>query len=190
MQSILKDSLALIKKNKDLDKLFIDADNLIPYLLNENFSPYEFYKGLSILGGEEFFRLLIFSLRNFDNQEDFDELLDQGVNEEIINKLKYMVAKYKAKFQNLIDIENNPLGWSNLEPKTVKIGNRNFLELEFILNNHSSFLIRDEPYQYIELFRNVLTELKKMKSALSNEELDQLYTSLEEFKEEISEFNN
>jgi hypothetical protein len=189
MEYIVKDCMLVIKNNPNISDLFKNADEVINYHLNNEFSPVDFFHSLSILGGEEFARLLIFCIRHVKDQEDFAELLNNGVNEEFVNKLKFIVAKYNTQFEAVIDNINNPYGWKNLSTKVVKIGSSNFLDLEIELNNNDKFIIRDEPSTHIELFRFILEQIKNMKSTLSNEQLDNLFSELEELREEVKNFN-
>jgi hypothetical protein len=189
MEYLVKDSRLVLKNNPNLDDLFKNADEVINYHLNNKFDPSNFFQSLSILGGEEFARLLIFCIRHFEDQDDFAELLNNGVNEELVNKLKFIVAKYKAKFEAIIDNENNPYGWRRLRTKVVKMGSRNYLDLEIVLNNNDRYLIRDEPSEYIELFTHVLEKIKNMKTTLSDEQLDNLNNELGELSKKVKQFN-
>jgi hypothetical protein len=189
MEPILKDISKIIEKHKNLDELFKNVDELLNYnLKNENFSIIDFYNSTSILAGEEFSRLLVFALRQFDDIDDFIRLENEGVDEELVNKLKFLISKYRTRFLQIINNESNPYAWKKINTKYIKQGTRQLIEMEVLLFNNKSFFIRDEPSEHIELFKEVFNEIKDLKSILDNEELDNVYTSLEELKELINDF--
>lgn len=188
MENLVDYCNSMIKNNHDLNYLFKSADDLIGYHLNNSFDPADFFRSLAILGGEDLPRVIIICMRHFNEQGDFDELLDQGVNEDFVNKLIFIVAKYKAKFNDIIDNDNNPYGWQHLTSSVVSNGKRNYLEIGFKLNNNEEFLIQDEPSDYIDLIFYVLSKIKTMKKTLFEDELERLEKELRKLRNSLDDF--
>lgn len=189
MEKIVNDCNSILEENHDLDNLFKNADEIIGYHLDNYFDPSDFFRSLSLLGGEKFSRVLILCIRHFDEKDDFYDLLDRGVKKEFVDKLICIVAKYKAKFEVVIENHNNPHGWKKVVSDVIHTGPKKYLQIGITSNNNEEFLMKDEPSSYVDLFTYILSEIKKIENSLSENELKELHENLKRVSKRLEKFS-
>lgn len=157
----------IVLENKNLNELFVNADRLLEYSLKNsfNFVQEELFNQLEVLGGTDFARLLMFCFDAFDDFAESISLLRRvEINEELIEQMKFILAKYGPTYKKNKARDFNQYGWSFVRNNIVQAGQENFL-LEVIigLNNESIVICRDHPDSMLQLTLHVLEGLVKAK---------------------------
>lgn len=168
--SLLRDC-NLIVENKNLDKLFLNLDNVLDYLIKDKLEEKSLFISLYRLGGKPFANVTMNLLLNYD-VISFEKLFEEGVDRDLLEHYKYILAKYGLKLNELLEKERNDLGWKSIISSVVSYSEDYHLaEYEIILNNESKYILRDHPDAIVQLATNLLKGVTRIPDIELDEEM-------------------
>ncbi|MCY8061613.1 hypothetical protein MOD69_19420 [Bacillus inaquosorum] len=163
--------LKLVQKNSNnLGLLFDQIDKVMEYIIDD-FEIRVFVEAIDTLGGDPLTTIVSVALMS----GDFDELLEsldnanelQEIDPLIIQNLKFIRAKYGAKFSKQIGLLQNDLKVDAVSNKIIiSEDDIKLLETKLVLVNGEEIVTRNEFHHSLKVVRNIVDGL-----TLSNDEL-------------------
>ena len=144
------DAVAL--RGISLKELFLKVDELLSYSLSDSFNRVALRQQLAILDSEELARVIIFCLDSYDEINIVEFLNKVDMDQELHSNLRFLVAKYGPKYNQLWSMDVNEHGWKNIRYSVIqRAEDVLMLELFVYLYNGSILTIRDDAESILEL---------------------------------------
>lgn len=161
--NLVKDCVAILEKNPDLDTLFSNLDNILDNSLSNKIEFNELFTSLTILGGKEFASVTNFLLNKGDILDAIDFLVKNDIDEWLIQKYKFILSKYGNIIHRELTKINNEYGWKRLKVYNCEVKTTWKLGIEIVLNNGSKVIVRDNPESIVDLIENIVKGLISIK---------------------------
>lgn len=141
----------IISENKNLDVLFAKLDNVLEYTLQDTFNKVELFRQLMVLGGADFASVIIFCFDKDDITEVLKHLEHVEIEQNLIEKLKFILAKFGPRYTKIIKRDFNKYGWRNAGHSIIHNGDSILLEFNITLNDDTILMFRDDPNSMLYL---------------------------------------
>lgn len=157
----------IILENTDLGILFANTEKILEYTLANTLNPVELKEQLEIIGGKSFSRFLLFLLRRQNYTETISNLSSFDINEDLLNKVKLVLAKYSPSYNKLRQRIDNEYGWSSVEYNIVKNSEKYYLEFIMDLYNGNKLFCRDNPNSMLLFMTRFLAPMIELSESYS-----------------------
>ncbi|MGZ4030779.1 MAG: hypothetical protein ACXVC1_09305 [Tumebacillaceae bacterium] len=119
--------------------------------------------GLSILTGSEVAKALMGCLRFLEAHEEVLELQQTGLDESVVNFLRYLVARYGPVLKAIRRRNNHPLGWHKFGHMISHLENgQQHLSLKIVRNDDEVLLMEDDSESMMRLINLMLKAVERV----------------------------
>ncbi|ASS76557.1 hypothetical protein CIG75_17370 [Tumebacillus algifaecis] len=154
----------LSKRLKEEPQLRSQMESVIHEQLSRSqMEAHDIEQGLSILTGPDIAQAVVASLRLLDTHEEIEELRDAGYDEQTVQFLRYLVARYGPVFKAYRRRVHYPLGWHKCSFAVTKpeFGGP-YLNMKVMRNDDTSLVLEDDTESMVRLINLMLGALEQV----------------------------
>jgi hypothetical protein len=119
--------------------------------------------GLSILTGPEVAKAVMGCLRFLEAHEEVLELQQAGLDERVVNFLRYLVARYGPVLKAIRRRNNHPLGWHKFGHMISQLENgQTHLSLKIVRNDDEVLQMEDDSESMMRLINLMLRAVERV----------------------------
>jgi len=184
---LFKDDCAnIISREISLEELFGKLDKILEYSLSYSLNRKDLISQIKLVDSMEFARIILFCLDNYELIDIVEFLEKVDMDKELFANIRFIIAKYGPRYQQLWDADVNEFGWKNVRHSIVKRSENNYmLEFKVFLNSGEIVIIQDDAESMIQLASSLVEGVSKM-NGLKEINLEPL-TKLQEVTNQLLE---
>lgn len=161
---LFKDDCAnIISRGISLEELFGKLDKILEYSLSYSLNRKDLISQMKLVDSMEFARIILFCLDNYELIDIVEFLEKVDMNKDLFANIRFIIAKYGPRYQQLWDADVNEFGWNNVRHSIVKRSENNYmLEFKVFLNSGEIVIIQDDAESMIQLASSLVEGVSKM----------------------------